>query len=57
MTQTILLEKNLSAEQVELRKAVSYAQSIGVTGINGVSVEVLKHYFALLDQTASQVTT
>ncbi|MDD2162259.1 hypothetical protein N1078_16960 [Pseudomonas sp. MIL19] len=57
MTQTVLLEKNLRSEQVELRETISYSQSIGATGINGVSVEVLKHYFALLDQTANQVTT
>ena len=48
---------SLSAEQIELREAVSYARSIGTTGVNGVSVEVLEHYFALLDQTANQVTT
>ena len=57
MTQCIQLEKDLSAEQIELREAVNYARSIGTTGVNGVSVEVLEHYFALLDQTASQVAT
>jgi hypothetical protein len=57
MTQSTHLEKNLSAEQIELRETVSYARSIGAAGINGVSVEVLEHYFALLDQTANQVAT
>ncbi|MNG00357.1 hypothetical protein D3C84_832880 [compost metagenome] len=57
MTQTNPLEKDVSAEQIELREAVNYARSIGTTGVNGVSVEVLEHYFALLDQTTSQVAT
>lgn len=57
MTQSTHLEKNLSAEQIELRETVSCARSIGAAGINGVSVEVLEHYFALLDQTANQVAT
>lgn len=57
MTQTNPLEKDLSSEQIELREAVSYARSIGATGISGVSVEVLEHYFSLLDQTATQAAT
>ncbi len=57
MTQCIQLEKDLKSEQIELREAVSYARSIGATGISGVSVEVLEHYFSLLDQTATQAAT
>lgn len=57
MTKSIQPEKDLELEQIELRSAVSYARSIGVTGISGVSVEVLEHYFSLLDKTASQEAT
>lgn len=57
MTKSTQPEKDLELEQIELREAVSYARSIGVTGISGVSVEILEHYFSLLDKTANQEAT
>lgn len=44
----------LSAEHVELREAVSHARTVGATGINGVSIDLLNIYFELFDQAEQQ---
>jgi len=51
------IEKELGTEQIELREAVSHARSIGATGVNGVSTDLLEHYFSLLDQSTNQATS